>query len=100
MRSNERRGRTVTPRGIGGEMQTRAKRWALALTLLGALALGGCTWAGAGGGTGEGTVTVAIVANPQMRDIQRLTGEFERDHPKITVRFVTLPENEARARIT
>jgi sorbitol/mannitol transport system substrate-binding protein len=62
--------------------------------------LGGCTWAGAGGGTGEGTVTVAIVANPQMRDIQELTGEFERDHPDIKVRYVTLPENEARARIT
>src|SRR5919106_3062176 len=78
----------------------RALRWALALPLIGALALGGCTWAGAGGGTGEGTVTVAIVANPQMRDIQELTGEFAREHPGITVRFVTLPENEARARIT
>ena len=75
-------------------------RWALALTLLCALALGGCTWAGAGGGTGSGTVTVAIVANPQMRDIQEFTKEFNREHPDITVRYVTLPENEARARIT
>src|ERR671918_2782071 len=64
------------------------------------LALAGCTWAGAGGGTGEGTVTVAIVANPQMRDIQGLTDAFERDHPGIKIRYVTLPENEARARIT
>jgi sorbitol/mannitol transport system substrate-binding protein len=78
----------------------RARRWALALPLLGVLALSGCTWAGAGGSTGEGTVTVAIVANPQMRDIQDLTGEFEREHPDIKVRYVTLPENEARARIT
>ncbi|HYY90259.1 MAG TPA: sugar ABC transporter substrate-binding protein, partial [Chloroflexota bacterium] len=70
------------------------------MSLLGVLALGGCTWAGAGGGTGEGTVTVAIVANPQMRDIQKFTGEFEREHPGIKVRYVTLPENEARARIT
>ena len=77
----------------------RHRRWVLA-PLLGALALGGCTWAGAGGGTGNGTVTVAIVANPQMRDIQQLTKEFHRQHPDITVRFVTLPENEARARIT
>jgi sorbitol/mannitol transport system substrate-binding protein len=75
-------------------------RWALALTLLGVLGLGGCTWAGAGGGTGAGTVTVAIVANPQMRDIQELTDEFHREHPDIEVRYVTLPENEARARIT
>ena len=76
------------------------RRGSLALALLGALALGGCTWAGAGGGTGEGTVTVAIVANPQMRDIQELTAEFNREHPDIKVRYVTLPENEARARIT
>jgi sorbitol/mannitol transport system substrate-binding protein len=75
-------------------------RWGLALTLLAVLGLGGCTWAGAGGGTGSGTVTVAIVANPQMRDIQELTAEFNREHPDITVRYVTLPENEARARIT
>jgi sorbitol/mannitol transport system substrate-binding protein len=81
----------------GGEMPLR---WILALALLGASALGGCTWAGAGGGTGEGTVTVAIVANPQMRDIQEFTKEFNREHPDITVRYVTLPENEARARIT
>src|SRR5215218_8284419 len=82
------------------EPQRGGRRWALALPLFGVLALAGCTWAGAGGGTGEGTVTVAIVANPQMRDIQGLTGEFERDHPGIKVRYVTLPENEARARIT
>jgi sorbitol/mannitol transport system substrate-binding protein len=78
----------------------RPRRWALALPLLGAVALGGCTWAGAGGGTGDGTVTVAIVANPQMRDIQQFTSRFERDHPDIKIRYVTLPENEARARIT
>jgi sorbitol/mannitol transport system substrate-binding protein len=78
----------------------RGRRWLAALPLLGALALGGCTWAGAGGGTGNGTVTVAIVANPQMRDIQQFTRIFERDHPGIKIRYVTLPENEARARIT
>jgi sorbitol/mannitol transport system substrate-binding protein len=75
-------------------------RLVVLVPVLGVLALCGCTWAGAGGGTGEGTVTVAIVANPQMRDIQDLTGEFERDHPDIKIRYVTLPENEARARIT
>ena len=48
----------------------------------------------------SGTVTIAIVANPQMRDIQELSDEFHRENPDITVRFVTLPENEARARIT
>jgi sorbitol/mannitol transport system substrate-binding protein len=77
-----------------------ARRLPLALVAVGIMGLGGCTWAGAGGGTGTGTITVAIVANPQMRDIQRFTRQFEREHPGITVRFVTLPENEARARIT
>src|SRR5215207_113147 len=87
---------------MGGSMfwLVAATRWRLALPLVAALALGGCTWAGAGGGTGEGTVTVAIVANPQMRDIQQFTKEFARDNPGIKVRYVTLPENEARARIT
>src|ERR687889_868311 len=77
-----------------------SRGWAVALSLVTALALGGCTWAGAGGGTGEGTVTVAIVANPHMRYIQQFTSRFERDHPGIKIRYVTLPENEARARIT
>src|SRR3954451_21226606 len=77
-----------------------ARRLPLALVAVGIAGLGGCTWAGAGGGTGDGTVTVAIVANPQMRDIQELTSEFSREHPDITVHYVTLPENEARARIT
>jgi sorbitol/mannitol transport system substrate-binding protein len=81
-------------------MQTRRGVTRFALPVAAALALGGCTWAGAGGGTGSGTVTVAIVANPQMRDIQQFTGEFEREHPGIKVHYVTLPENEARARIT
>jgi sorbitol/mannitol transport system substrate-binding protein len=85
-----------TQRGVA----RRAARSALALPVVAALMLGGCTWAGAGGGTGEGTVTVAIVANPQMRDIQQFTREFERKYPDIKIRYVTLPENEARARIT
>jgi polyol transport system substrate-binding protein len=78
----------------------RVMRSMLALPVVAALVLGGCTWAGAGGGTGEGTVTVAIVANPQMRDIQQFTDQFERKYPDIKIRYVTLPENEARARIT
>jgi sorbitol/mannitol transport system substrate-binding protein len=87
----------LSQRRVGA--RCRATRW-MAVSLLGALALGGCTWAGAGGGTGEGSVTVAIVANPQMRDIEKFTGEFEREHPGIKIHYVTLPENEARARIT
>src|SRR3954454_22876234 len=77
-----------------------ARRLPLALVAVGITGLGGCTWAGAGGGTGTGTITVAIVADPQMRDIQKLESAFAREHPEIKVQFVTLPENEARDRIT
>jgi sorbitol/mannitol transport system substrate-binding protein len=83
-----------------GRSRLEPRWWGLALPVVAALVLGGCTWAGAGGGTGKGTVTVAIVANPQMRDIQKFTAEFQRKYPDITIRYVTLPENEARARIT
>lgn len=61
----------------------------------------GCTGFGAIGGTPGGTtVTVAIVANPQMQDVETLTPDFERSHPGIRVHYVTLPENVARQKIT
>src|SRR6266516_3581679 len=79
--------------------------WALLLVL--ALAAGACSGAGGGGGGGGGgsqggktTITVATVANPQMQDIQKLASNFEKDNPNITVKFVILPENELRDRVT
>ena len=67
------------------------------------LALTGCA-AGAeqlfsGGGSGT-AVTVAIVSNPQMQDAISLSYLFEREHPGVHLNFVSLPENEARAKIT
>jgi sorbitol/mannitol transport system substrate-binding protein len=63
--------------------------------------LGGCAGAGAiGGGGGKTQLTVAIVANPQMKDAISLAPQFEREHPNIDLKFVTLPENEARAKVT
>ncbi|NLS10891.1 sugar ABC transporter substrate-binding protein [Nesterenkonia sp. MY13] len=68
---------------------------------LGAAALGGgltgCSGAGGGGG---GSLVVAIVSNPQMQDAMGLISHFRQQHPDIDVRFVSLPENEARAKIT
>ncbi|WP_129784820.1 ABC transporter substrate-binding protein [Promicromonospora panici] len=65
-----------------------------------ALALSGCAGAGAvGGGEGE-QIVVAIVSNPQMQDAISLQDEFRAAHPGVDVRFVSLPENEARAKIT
>jgi sorbitol/mannitol transport system substrate-binding protein len=66
-------------------------------------ALSGCATGAdqlfSGGGSGT-TVTVAIVSNSQMEDAISLSPEFEREHPDVHVSFVSLPENEARAKIT
>jgi sorbitol/mannitol transport system substrate-binding protein len=75
------------------------KSFAIAACCLGLTAT---ACAGAGDtGSGSGiTLSVAIVSNPQMQDAQTLTPMFEKSHPGIKVRFVSLPENEARAKIT
>ncbi len=64
-----------------------------------ALLVTGCAGAGAIG-TGGRTLVVAIVSNPQMKDAISLKGEFEQANPGIKLKFVSLPENEARAKIT
>jgi sorbitol/mannitol transport system substrate-binding protein len=73
-----------------------------ALTAAG-LALGACS--GAGGGSGSGgddskTITVLMVGNPQMEDIQKLTADNFTKDTGITVRFTILPENELRDKVT
>ncbi|GAB3212899.1 ABC transporter substrate-binding protein [Marinactinospora thermotolerans] len=73
---------------------------ALAVATAGALTLSGCAGAGAINAGGEDPLVVAIVANPQMQDAIALQSHFEAEHPGIEVNFVTLPENEARAKIT
>ncbi|WP_262925529.1 ABC transporter substrate-binding protein [Kocuria atrinae] len=45
-------------------------------------------------------IVVAIVSNPQMQDAMELQDEFAKAHPDVNVKFVSLPENEARAKIT
>ena len=77
--------------------------WALLLVL--ALVASACSGAGGGGGGGgsaggKTTITVATVANPQMQDIEKLSSNFEKDHPNVHVNFVILPENELRDRVT
>ncbi|MHA7172352.1 ABC transporter substrate-binding protein [Arthrobacter monumenti] len=65
------------------------------------LALTGCAGAGAiGAGEGKTQIVVAIVSNPQMQDAIALQDKFRAEHPNIDVQFVSLPENEARAKIT
>lgn len=76
-------------------------RLAAAATAAGlGLGLTACAGAGAvGGGDGE-QIVVAIVSNPQMQDAISLQDEFRAEHPGVDVQFVSLPENEARAKIT
>ena len=68
-----------------------------------ALSLAGCA-TGADqlftGGAPANTITVAIVSNSQMQDAISLSYLFEQEHPGVRLKFVSLPENEARAKIT
>ena len=68
-----------------------------------ALALTGCATGTeqlfSGGGSGT-RITVAIVSNSQMEDAISLSPLFESEHPGVHLNFVSLPENEARAKIT
>jgi sorbitol/mannitol transport system substrate-binding protein len=63
-----------------------------------ALAAAACS--GAGGGTGSSgsiTLRVAIVANPQMQDVENLTSAFEKQYPGIKVVYDTLSEDVLRS---
>jgi sorbitol/mannitol transport system substrate-binding protein len=54
-----------------------------------------------GQASGPQTITVAIVNNPQMIDIQKLTPKgFSASHPNIKVKYVTLDENTLRDQVT
>jgi sorbitol/mannitol transport system substrate-binding protein len=64
-----------------------------------ALLASGCAGAGALG-TSTHTIVIAIVSNPQMQDAISLAPEFEKQNPGVKLKFVSLPENEARAKIT
>ncbi|WP_146889145.1 ABC transporter substrate-binding protein, partial [Deinococcus cellulosilyticus] len=46
------------------------------------------------------TITIATVNNPDMVTMQKLTPEFEKANPDIKVKWVVLPENELRQKIT
>ncbi len=68
------------------------------------LALGACSSSKSGGGGGggkTGTITVAVVDNPLMSTIKKLTpAGFTASHPGIKVKFVTLDENTLRDQVT
>ncbi|MEU1981013.1 sugar ABC transporter substrate-binding protein [Nocardia sp. NPDC019395] len=81
-------------------MRFRSKYLAATIAAMTALTLSGCAGAGSFGGGGTDAVTIAIVSNSQMQDAIALSDRFERENPGIELKFVSLSENEARAKIT
>jgi sorbitol/mannitol transport system substrate-binding protein len=63
------------------------------------LVLTGCAGAGSIGASDK-TVTIAMVSNSQMTDARKLSSKFEAANPDIQLKFITLSENQARAKIT
>ena len=77
----------------------------VALPTLAALALAGCAGAGGGGGGGGGggtedSLSVLMVGNPQMVDIEKLTADSFTADTGIEVNYTILPENELRDKMT
>ena len=78
----------------------RKCRRALAAPLVLAL-LGGCAgWGAGGGGGGANSISVLMVNNPQMVDLQRLTAANFTKDTGIKVNFTVLPENDVRDKIS
>ncbi len=71
-----------------------------------ALSLSACggAWAGWGGGGGGGggadSISVLMVNNPQMVDLQQLTDEHFTKETGIKVNYTVLPENDVRDKIS
>jgi sorbitol/mannitol transport system substrate-binding protein len=64
------------------------------------LTLTSCAGASSLAGHGGDTVSIAMVSNAQMTDAIKLAPQFEAENPGVDLKFVTLPENQARAKIT
>jgi sorbitol/mannitol transport system substrate-binding protein len=79
--------------------QTMARRLAGGLAAAGLVFTAGCAGAGSLGASSD-EVTIALVSNSQMTDAQQLSTEFEKENPGTKLKFITLSENQARAKIT
>ena len=84
------------------------KRWSRRGAVVGfamVLATSGCAGAGGGGGGGgaaggANSVSVLMVNNPQMVDLQKLTADNFTKQTGITVNYTVLPENDVRDKIS
>ena len=75
------------------------KRLGACVAVAGVVLTAACAGAGSIGATSQ-TVTIAMVSNSQMTDARSLAYKFEQANPGIKLRFITLSENQARAKIT
>src|SRR5215213_573212 len=65
------------------------------------LSLTGCAgWGAGGGGGGADSISVLMVNNPQMVDLQKLTAANFTKDTGIKVNFTVLPENDVRDKIS
>jgi sorbitol/mannitol transport system substrate-binding protein len=48
----------------------------------------------------SGEITVGMVGNPQMKELQNVLPDFNARYPNIKVNLLILPENEIRAKVT
>jgi sorbitol/mannitol transport system substrate-binding protein len=82
----------------------RTKGATVLVALTAAATLAACSGAGGGGGgggDGEGrTISVAMVGNPPMQALEKLTADTFTKDTGITVKYSVLPENELRDKVT
>ena len=74
-------------------------RSALCAAAAGLVFTAGCAGAGSLGAS-QNEVTIALVSNSQMTDAQKLSPIFEAQNPGTKLKFISLSENQARAKIT
>ncbi|MDT0266406.1 sugar ABC transporter substrate-binding protein [Streptomyces sp. DSM 44915] len=77
----------------------RRKRRVLLATTAAGLLLTSCAGAGGSGTSGEDSINVLMVNNPQMTQLQQLTDDHFTAETGIEVHFTVLPENEVRDKI-
>ena len=75
------------------------RKLALCAAAAGLVVTSGCAGAGSLGASAN-EVTIALVSNSQMTDAQKLSSEFEKANPGTKLKFISLSENQARAKIT
>jgi len=83
-------------------VRRRLRFWrGAAVSLMLVLVATGCAgWGAGGGGGGADSISVLMVNNPQMVDLQQLTAKHFTEETGIKVNFTVLPENDVRDKIS